>query len=64
MGVWKPTANGNGVLGVEDIWGRRIVDNDCFSEVAANLGEIFDVVTLVIVATLSEKTMVYHVVNI
>ena len=52
------------MLRVEDVGGRRVVDNDRFSEVTANLGEIFDVVALVVVATLSKKTMVDYVVNI
>lgn len=40
MGVGEPAADGDGVLGVEDVRGGRVVDDDGFTEVAADLGEI------------------------
>jgi hypothetical protein len=42
------------VLGVEDIRRRGVVDDDGVFEVPADLGEILDVVALVVVATLAE----------
>lgn len=54
MSVGKPTADRYGVLGVEYIGSRGVVDDDGFFEISADLGEIFDVVALMIVATFSE----------
>lgn len=43
MGVGEPAADGDGVLGVEDVGCGGVVDDDCFSEIAADLGEVLRV---------------------
>ena len=43
MSVGEPAADGDGVLRVEDIGCRGVVDDDCFAEVTANLGEVLKV---------------------
>lgn len=40
MGVGEPAADGDGVLRVEDVRRGRVVDDDGFAEVAADLGEV------------------------
>ena len=40
MGVREPAADGDGVLWVEDVGCGGIIDDYCFAEVAADLGEI------------------------
>ena len=40
MSVGEPAANGDGVLRVEDVGRRGVVDYNSFTEVAADLGEI------------------------
>lgn len=52
------------MLGVEDVGGRRVVDDDGVLQVAANLREVLDVVALVVVAALTEKTVVDDLVNV
>lgn len=42
------------MLRVENVRGRRVVDNDGVLEISSDLGEILDVVALVVVAALSE----------
>lgn len=64
MRIREPTADWHGVLGVEDIRGWRVVDDDGVFEVASNLGQVFDVVSLMVVATFAEKTMVDNVVDV
>lgn len=64
MRIREPTADWYGVLGVEDIRGWRVVDDDGVFEVASNLGQVFDVVSLMVVATFAEKTMVDNVVDV
>ena len=64
MGVGEPTADGNGVLGMENVGGWGVVDDDGFAEVAADLGEILDVVSLVVVATFAEEAVVNHVMDV
>lgn len=64
MRIREPTADGHGVLGVEDIRGWRVIDDNGILEVAPNLGQIFDVVALMVVATFAEKTMVDNVVDV
>lgn len=44
MGVGEPAADGHGVLRVEDVGCGRVVDYDCLAQVAADLGEVFDVI--------------------
>lgn len=38
VSIGEPTADRNGMLRMEYIWGWRIVDNDGLAEVSANLG--------------------------
>ena len=52
------------MLGVEDVGCRRVVDDDGVLQLTPNLGEVLDVVSLVIVAALSEKPVVHDVVDI
>lgn len=58
MRVGEPTANGYGVLRVEYVGRRRVVDDDGVLEVTPDLGEILDVVAAVVVAALSEQSVV------
>lgn len=62
--VGEPTADGDGVLGVENVRGGGVVDDDSVLEVAADLGEVFDVVALVVVAAFAEKTVVNDLVDV
>lgn len=65
---------------MENVRRRRVVDDDCVFQVAADLRQILivlvwawvwiglttylDVVTLVVVATFAEETVVYNTVNV
>jgi hypothetical protein len=40
VGVREPAADRDGVLGVEDVAGRGVVDDDGVLEVTAKLGEV------------------------
>ena len=40
MRIRKPAADGHGVLGVEDVGGGRVVDDDGFAEITANLRKV------------------------
>jgi hypothetical protein len=62
--VGKPAADGHGMLRVEDVGCGRVVDDDGVFEVSADLGEIFDVVALVVVATLSEEPVMNDLVDV
>jgi len=64
VSIREPTADGNGVLGMEDVGCRGVVNDDCLLQVAANLREILDVVPLVVVAALSEEPVVDHLVDV
>jgi hypothetical protein len=64
VSVGEPTADRYGVLRVENVRCRGIVDDDRFSQISSDLGKIFDVVSLVIVTTFTEKTVVNDVVDI
>ncbi len=54
MRIAEPTANGNGVLRVEDVARRRVIDDNRVLEISAHLAQVFDVVPLMIVATFAE----------
>ena len=54
MRIREPTADWDRVLGVEDIRSWRVVDDNGVFEVTSNLRKVFDVVSLVVVATLAE----------
>jgi len=64
VGVREPAADRDGVLWVEDVGGGGVVDDDCFAEVAADLGEILDVIALMVITTFSEKPVVHYAVYI
>jgi hypothetical protein len=64
VSVREPTADRHGVLRVENVGCRGIVDDDCFSQISSNLGKIFDVVSLVIVTTFTEEAVMNDVVDI
>lgn len=40
MSVGKPAADGDSMLRVEDVGCGGVVNDDCFTEVAADLGEV------------------------
>ena len=40
MGVGEPAADGHGMLGMENVGGGRVVNDDGLTQVAADLGEI------------------------
>lgn len=64
MRIRKPAANGDGMLRVENIGSWGVVNDDGVFEVPPNLREIFDVVSLVVVATLPEESVMNHFVDI
>ena len=64
VGVREPAADGYHMLRVEDVGRRGVVDDDRVAQVTANLREVFDIVALVVVATLSEQPMVDHIMNV
>ncbi len=64
VSVGKPTADGNGMLRVENIRSRRVIDNDGFSKVSANLRKVFDIISLVVVTAFPEKSVMNYMVNI
>lgn len=45
-----------GVVGMEDVGGRRVIDDDDLVEVTTQSAQVFDVVALVKDARLPEKT--------
>ena len=47
VGGGEPAADGHGVLRVEDVGCGRVVDYDCLAQVAADLGEVFDVIATI-----------------
>lgn len=49
---------------MEDVGSRGVVDDDGILEISSNLGEILDVVSLMVVTTLAEETVVDHLVNV
>lgn len=64
MSIREPTANWHGVLWVEDVGSRRVVDDYGVLEVATNLGQIFHIVALVVVAALTEKAVMDDLVDV
>lgn len=52
------------MLRVEDVGCGRVVDNDGVLEVSSDLGQVFDVVSLVVIAGFTEEPVVYHFVDI
>lgn len=52
------------MLGVEDVGRGRVVDDDGILEVPSDLGEVLDIVPLVIVAGLAEEAVMDHIVDI
>jgi len=62
--IRKPAADRDGVLGVEYVRRGRVVDDDGVFEVPADLGEILDIVALVVVATFSEEPVVDYLVDV
>jgi len=64
VSVRKPTTDRYSMLGMENVRRWRIVDDDGFLQISTNLGQIFDVISLVIITTFTEQSVVYHVVDI
>ena len=64
MRIIEPTRYRNGVIRMEDIGSRRIIDNDSFSYWSTKLRKIFDVIAFVVVTRLSEQTMFNDIVDI
>lgn len=54
MRIGKPAAYGDGMLWVEYVGCRGVVDDDSVFKVSANLGEVLDIVAAVVVATFPE----------
>lgn len=52
------------MLGVEDVGCRRVVDDDGVLQVTSDLREVFDVVSLVVVAALAEQAVVDNLVDV
>lgn len=64
MRIGKPAADGHGMLGVEDVGSGRVVDDDGVLQVTSDLREVFDVVSLVVVAALAEQPVVDNLVDV
>ena len=64
MRIGKPAADGHGMLGVEDVRCGRVVDDDGVLQVTSDLREVFDVVSLVVVAALAEQPVVDNLVDV
>lgn len=64
MSVREPTADWDSMLWVKYIGGWRVVDDDGVFEVPPDLGQIFHVVALMVVAALSKQSVVDHFVNV
>lgn len=58
VSIGEPGGDGNGVLRVEDVRCGRVVNDDCLAEGAADLAQVFDIVSLVVIARLAEETVV------
>lgn len=52
------------MLRVEYVRGRRIVDDDGVFQITSDLGQILDVVALVVVAAFAEQSVVDDIVNV
>lgn len=52
------------MLRVENIRCGRVVDDNCVLEISSNLGEILDIVALVVVTALAEKSVVNDIVDV
>jgi hypothetical protein len=57
VGVVEPRGDGDGVVGVEDVGGGGVVEDDGVGDGSAELGEVFDVVALVGIAALAEEAV-------
>ena len=64
MCIAEPAADRHSVLWVKDVTRRRIVDNDGVLELAADLTEILDIVSLVVVAAFAEESVMDNVVDV
>jgi len=64
VGIAEPAADGHGVLRMEDVARGRVVDDDCFPQIAAHHAQILDVVALVVVAAFAEEPVMYYVVYV
>lgn len=62
--IREPTADGDSVLWVENIRRRRVIDDDGVLQVASNLREVLDVVSLMVIAALPEKPVVDDFVDV
>lgn len=64
MGIRKPTADRHGMLRMEDVRGWGVVNDDGFSQITANLREIFDIVALVVVTALPKEAVMHNVMDV
>lgn len=64
MCVGKPATYGNGVLRVEDVGCGRVVDDDRVLQISSNLGQIFNVVTTMVMAALAEQPVVDNAMDV
>jgi hypothetical protein len=52
------------MLRMEYVRGRRVVDDDGVFEISSHLGKILNIVALVVVAALTEESVVDHLVDV
>lgn len=62
--VREPATYRERMLGVEDVGCGGVIDDDGVFEIPSDLGQVFDVVPLVVVAGFAEESVVYHLVDI
>lgn len=64
VSIREPTADRYSMLGVEDVGGRRVIDDDGVLQVPSDLRKVFDIIALVVVTTFAEQPVVDDIVNI
>jgi hypothetical protein len=52
------------MLRMEDVRGWGVVNDDGFSQITANLREIFDIVALVVVTALPKEAVMHNVMDV
>jgi len=55
--IIEPTRHGNSIVGMEDVGRGGVVDNDGLSDGPAELRQVLDIVALVVITRLAEKSM-------
>lgn len=62
--VVEPATDRNRIVRMEDVGRGRVVDDDRIGNVPSQLGKVFDVVALVVVARFTKQTVSDHPVNV